>query len=103
MSEYSDFKRIVHDPMVASFEERLRALSKENAELHSIMAVRSANEIDALAALSKENERLRILVEQAFRDGISYSQNVKVESTDLAWEQSRIRAALEQTNAGESK
>ena len=39
-------------------------------------------------------ERLTALVEQAFRDGLSYASNVEVSDPDLAWEHSRVRAIL---------
>ena len=40
------------------------------------------------------------LVEQAFRDGIAYATNVKVDSVDLAWEQSKVKAQLADIRGG---
>jgi hypothetical protein len=36
-------------------------------------------------------------VEQAFRDGVAFATMVNVKDPDLAWEQSRARAALSET------
>lgn len=55
--------------------------------------------IDALAALEAAEQRvqkLEALVEQAFRDGLAYGSNVASADPDLAWQQSRVRAALQE-------
>lgn len=35
------------------------------------------------------------LVEQAFRDGLAYGNNVEGADSDVAWQQSRVRAMIE--------
>jgi hypothetical protein len=46
----------------------------------------------ALSASQAEVERLKALVEQAFRDGLTYATNVTVVDQDEAWRTSRIRS-----------
>lgn len=53
-----------------------------------------------LAASQAEVERLRGLVETAFRDGLSYGTDVVVKDPDEAWRTSRARAAI--TRQGET-
>ena len=50
--------------------------------------------IAKLVAAEALVQSMREAVEQAFRDGIAYASMVKVTDVDLAWEQSRARAAL---------
>lgn len=50
--------------------------------------------ITALTASQAEVERLRTLVETAFRDGLTYGTNVVVTDADEAWRTSRVCAAL---------
>lgn len=53
--------------------------------------------IDAAEARAEAAEkRLADLAEQAFRAGVAYATNCEVTDVDLAWSQSRVRAALKE-------
>lgn len=52
-------------------------------------------------AAEQQVQKLTALVEQAFRDGLTYGGNVDNADADLAWSQSRIRSALETQEGGE--
>ena len=51
--------------------------------------------------LRAENEKMRELVQQAFRDGVIYGTNIADADPDLAWEYSRSRAVLSNTSKKE--
>ncbi len=75
--------------------------SAEAAEFHRDNAVTMWDaERKAHLASKAEVERLKSLVETAFRDGLSYGTDVVVTDPDEAWRTSRVRAAL--TRQGET-
>lgn len=74
---------------------------RDNYERLCLNDIERASSIDdELVASQAEVERLRGLVETAFRDGLSYGTDVVVKDPDEAWRTSRVRAAI--TRQGET-
>lgn len=98
--------------VVKAAADRLEASTTLERELEAERADRQSDRFDAAAQFGTERarairaeraltvsqaevERLKGLVETAFRDGLTYATNVIVTDADEAWRTSRVRAALQ--------
>ena len=95
---------------IASLTEQVEGLkakwidADEDAKVQKeFLAAADARALAAESELSRlraENEKMRELVQQAFRDGVIYGTNIADADPDLAWEYSRSRAVLSNTSEG---
>jgi len=83
------------DAMTSQEQELLTRVARAMQASKAWPAVFDAGSAEVLARAAIE--AITPVVEQAFKDGMVYGNNVKDADPELAWQQSRVRASLSKT------
>jgi len=81
--------------MTSQEQELLTRVARAMQASKAWPAVFDAGSAEVLARAAIE--AIEPVVEQAFKDGMVYGNNVKDADPELAWQQSRVRASLSKT------